>query len=243
MKLFKILSFILALTIFTGCDLKINLNSNLNQTSIEVDSQADEETSDDQGQTEESQQEILDYEIITTEENMIEQIKNKSGEIIFDNLSESCGLEVMVYAQPDNQSLIILKPFDPGSDKYLNKLLVLNLREQTCQELEISQELTDFGSHVLSADQTKLALALETNEARQLKLLDLVYDKATTLVELTEGETLNGGYGAMTNHFDIKWLDETMIQYTVFKDTYENYAANAPDNIEKVLQVRVINIE
>lgn len=244
MRLFKNLGLIfilISLLVFLpGCDLKINLNSNLNQSNVEIDSQSEEDNN--QAKTEEANITISNYEMVVTEEDMLKQITN-DGEIILDNITELCGMQVMVYAQPSDYPLIIVKPFDPGSDKYLNQLLSIDFSEKTCQELEISQELTDFGAHVLSPDQTKLALALETNEARQLKLLDLIYDKSVSLVELGEEETLNGGYGAMSNHFDIKWLNDQLIQYTVFKNTFNNYDNNAPDNIEKVLQVRVIGLD
>ena len=245
MKFFKILLFLTILTlVLSACDLKVNINSDLEQSEVKVEENesVDTEEAEDVEPTEETKS--LNYEIIETPEFMAVSVKDKdTGEFLVLDLKEACGIETMVYAEPENQPLIIFKPFDPGSDKPFSQLFILNLETKECQEMEISQELSDFGVQVLSPDQTKMALALETNEARELKLLDLVNDKAMTLVELPEGETLNGGYGAMSNHFDIKWLDTKMIQYTVFENTFANYDTNAPDEIEKVLQVRVVSVE
>jgi hypothetical protein len=229
--------------VLAGCDLEVNLNSNLNQDQAVNNSEPQEpETESESVQPEESVKQV-DYQLVTTEEDMLEKITDQNNEMIIEDATELCETEVMVYAKPQNQPLLILKPFDPGSNKYLNRLLVLNLDKQTCQQLEISQELTDFGAHVLSPDQTKLAVALETNEARELKLLDLVYDKSLTLVELEKGQTLNGGYGAMSNQFNINWQDNQTIQYAIFKDTYENYDPKAPEEPEKILQVKVLQID
>ena len=106
----------------------------------------------------------------------------------------------------------------------------------------MSKELSDFGARVLSPDQTKLAVALETNEAKELKVLDLIADQSKTLVILGNGETFNGGYGALSNKFDIRWQDNAKIQYTVYEDTVKNYADNAPQNPEKVKEVRIVDI-
>ncbi len=245
MKFLKLtILFLVAIMVLTACDLKLNINSNLNESSLEVKEgeTLDKEEAKDTEAIEQAKS--LNYEIIETPEFMTVSVKNKeTGAMIVPDLKEACGIETMVYAEPEIQPLIIFKPFDPGSDKPFSRLFALNLETKECQELEISKELSDFGARVLSPDQSKMALALETNEARELKLLDLVNDKAMTLVELSEGETLNGGYGAMSNHFDIKWLDNKMIQYAVFEDTVSNYDFNAPNEIEKVLQVRVVNIE
>ncbi|MBD3360104.1 MAG: hypothetical protein GF365_05370 [Candidatus Buchananbacteria bacterium] len=229
--------------VLAGCDLKVDLNSNLNQDqSVNNSETKDQEKEPESVQSEESADQV-EYQLITTEDDMLKRVTDKNAEVIIEDATELCETEVMVYAKPQNQPLLIVKPFDPGSDKYLNRLFVLNLDKQICSELEVSQELTDFGAHVLSPDQTKLAVALETNEARELKLLDLVYDKSLTLVELEKGQTFNGGYGAMSNQFNIKWQDNQTIQYAIFKDTYENYDPNAPDEPEKVLQVKVLEID
>ncbi len=237
---FYVLLIIISLTIvLAACDLKVNLNSNLNQEQPVTDS---EEPVDQQVEPEDSEDKVI-YNVMATEEGLVQKVANQKDEIIIEDVAELCETEMMIYAQPKDLALIILKPFDPGSDKYLNQLFVLNLDKQTCSELEISQELTDFGAHILSPDQTKLAVALETDEARELKLLDLVYDKSLTLVELEKGRTLNGGYGAMSNQFNINWQGNQTIQYAIFKDTYENYDPQAPDEPEKILQVKVLEID
>jgi hypothetical protein len=245
MKKFKILFLLIIMVlVLGGCDLKININSDEGQKDIEVKVDENEEqevTEDDTKEDEVIIQGASDYEIITDEEGMVTQIK--MGEVMIEDLAEFCGQEVMVYAQPESQELVVFVPFNPGSDKPADTLLAFKLKQFECNELESSAELSNFGARVLSADQTKLAIALETDEAKVLKLIDLINDKVITLVELAEGETLNGGYGALSNHFDIKWLDNKMVQYTVFADTVVNYSDKAVEGIEDVIQVRVVDVE
>jgi len=242
MKKFKILFLLIIMVlVLGGCDLKININSDEGQKEIEVKVDENEKQAEAEAKEAEVVETASDYEIIADEEGMVTQIK--MGEVIIEDLDEFCGQEVMVYAQPESQELVVFVPFNPGSDKPANTLLVFKLKQFECNELESSVELSDFGARVLSADQTKLVVALETDEAKVLKLIDLINDKVITLVELDEGETLNGGYGALSNHFDIKWLDNKSLQYTVFADTVVNYSDKAVEGIEDVIQVRVVDVE
>ncbi|HDQ22899.1 MAG TPA: hypothetical protein ENN28_02885 [Candidatus Uhrbacteria bacterium] len=238
----KILIFLMPLVlILSACDLKFDINSNLNQLDKEADLTSDLEQAEDTEDGVESENGVFDYEIITDEEKMVLQIK--TSEVVYQDFKALCGIEMMVYAQPADSGLVILQPFNPGSDRPLSQLFSFNLENGSCVILEISRELSDFGARVLSPDQNKMALALEADEAQVLKILDLVNDKALTLVNLPESETLNAGYGALSNHFDIKWLDNKTLQYTVFENTIKNYPRVAPEQIERVLQVRVVNVE
>jgi len=249
MKLNKIFILVAILAVvLAGCNVKLNLNSNLNQSEIKVEPSANinaenlNEAADGNADenTNAEPQANLEYEISTNQEKMVEEIK--IGEVTLKDFKEVCSSEVMVYAEPKN-GFIIFQAFNPGSDKPVSSLYSLDLNSKGCKKLEVSKELADFGARILSPDQTKLALALETNEARVLKVLDLINDTAKVLVTLPAGETLNGGYGALSNHFDIKWLDDKTIQYTVYEDTFKNYTQGAPEKVEKVLQVRVVKTE
>ncbi len=248
MKKIKILILpVLFVLLLAGCNLKLNINSNLNQSELKVEDNKNLNETDQNEDNEkaemnnEEEKEINDYEINADEENKVEKIN--VGDVSYEDFKSLCGLDVMVYAEPKNSSLIIFQPFNPGSDKPFSQLYAFNLKNGACSIMEISKELSDFGARILSPDQSKIALAVETDEAKTLKILDLINDKAMTLVDLGDNETLNAGYGALSNHFDIKWLDNKMLQYTVFADTIKNYPKNAPDHIEKVLQVRVLNVE
>jgi len=249
MKHFKIfISFVLLVLVITGCNFKVNLNSNLNQSQIKVEPNANAQPENlNQTSNENLNQNINavsanseEYQVIVSPENMVTEVK--IGEVVLKDFKEICGNDVMVYAEPHNGHLIF-KAFNPGSDKPVSSLYLLNVQTKACKKLTVSSQLSDFGARILSPDQTKLALALETNEAKELKLLDLINDTAKVLVTLPVGETLNAGYGALSNHFDIKWLDNLRIQYTVYEDTVKNYAVNAPEKIEKVKQVKIVNIE
>lgn len=247
MRIFKILVlFVFFALILTACIIKVNLNSNLNQSTANIEPSANIQTenlnqnSDANENINEEPQANLEYEILTNSEKMVTEIK--INEVTLKDFKEICSSEVMVYAEPKN-GFIILQAFNPGSDSPVSGLYSLDLNSKGCKKLEVSKELADFGARVISPDQTKLALALETNEAKELKLLDLINDTSKVLVTLLEGETLNGGYGALSNHFDVKWLDDKTIQYTVYEDTIKNYTQGVLEKIENVLQVRVVKID
>ncbi|MCX6740682.1 MAG: hypothetical protein NTZ49_05670 [Candidatus Parcubacteria bacterium] len=231
-----------------GCNLKVNLNSNLNQSSVQVEpgdnenvNKINEVPAAVNGLPGSNQQ--VDFTFDLTPENMINKVLLKStGEIYIDDITRLCGAEVMIYAHPENSMKVILTKLNPGSDKPISSLYLLYLQDKTCKKLDVSKELTDFGAFILSPDQTKLAVALETNEAKELKLLNLIEDQARTLITLGEKETLNGGYGALSNHFDIKWLDNQKIQYTVYEESVKNYQKNSPETLEKVNEVRIVDI-
>jgi len=251
MKKLLIITIVILAVALMACNVKLNLNSNLNQSTLEVQPKANENINQAQNQNanenlnqnvNQAPEESSSYNFDTTEDNMITAVKNSQGGVIVNNLKAACATEVMAYAKPMGQA-VILKPYNPGSDRPVSELYSLDLSTKVCKKLEISKELSDFGAQILSPDQNKIALALETNEAKELKLIDLINDTSKVLVTLPAGETLNGGYGALSNHFDIKWLDDKTLQYTVYEDTVKNYAEGVPEKIEKVLQVRVVKIE
>ena len=234
---------LLAAILLTACNLKVNINSNGNLNQVPEVSITTNENINKSGEIDKVVNIEVMPEVVSTTEGVISQIKNaSSGEVFISDVKELCGQDVALFAKPKVEVFIIV-PFNPGSDKPVNELYGLNIAKKTCVKLQSSKELSDFGARVLSLDQTKLAVALETNEAKELKVIDLLADSSKVLVTLPEGQTLNGGYGALSNNFDIKWLDDKTLQYTVYEDTVKNYDINAPEQIEDVLQVRVVKIE
>jgi len=249
-KLF--LTLVLCTLVITGCNLKVNLNTNLNDSSIQIEpGNANQNQNINQpavnANTNSNQlvtKETMGFSFDQTGDAMIKQIINKkNNEVWIPDLKGLCGSDMMIYTQPTAAAKVILTEFNPGSDKPVSSLYLLDLPNKTCKKLEVSKELADFGARVLSPDQTKLAVALETAEAKILKVLDLIADQSKTLVTLGDGETLNGGYGALSNKFDIKWQDNDKIQYTVYEDTVKNYSDKIPDVPEKVKEVRIVNLQ
>ena len=231
-----------------GCNLKINLSSDSNKNNDQIEPAEIENTDQlasgsNMNLSQSSPDENSDFSIEQTEEGLITRInKKKNNEVWIEEPLKLCETEVMFFAQPE-LTLLILTPFNPGSDKPVSSLYSLDLAERICSKMEISKELSDFGARVLSPDNTKLAVALETNEARALKVLDLILDESNILLTLDEGETLNGGYGALSNHFGLSWVDNSRIQYTVYNDTIKNYDIDAPETLEKVKEMRIANIK
>lgn len=242
-----LLTFILCAVVIAGCNLKVNLNTNGSSIQIEPSNQNQNTNQPIVNANTNSDQLVANNQVNFTfelnDEKMIKQVVNKtSGEVWISDLKALCGNEMMIYAHPADSMKIILAEFNFGSDKPVRNLYLLYLQNKTCNKLEVSKELSDFGARVLSPDQSKLAVALETDEAKVLKVLDLIVDQSRTLVTLGEGETFNGGYGALSNKFDIKWDGNDKIQYTVYEDTVKNYPDKLPETSEKVKEVRIINL-
>jgi hypothetical protein len=245
-----LLTLAISALIITGCNLKVNLGTNLNSNSIQIEpnTNANQNTNQPVAETNTNSGQLvannkINFTFDLNDEKMIKQIVNKdSGEVWISDIKALCGNEMMIYAHPTDSMKVILSQFNPGSDKPVRDLYLLYLQNKTCTKLEVSKELSDFGARILSPDQTKLAVVLETNEAKELKVLDLIIDQSRTLVTLGEGETFNGGYGALSNKFDIKWDGNDKIQYTVYEDTVKNYPDKLPEVTEKVKEVRIVNI-
>jgi hypothetical protein len=233
--------------IMTGCNLKVNLNTN-GSTVETSNTNASQNTNQPVAETNTNSDQLvannkINFTFELNDEKMITKVVNKdSGEVWISDIKALCGNEMMIYAHPVDSMKVILSQFNPGSDKPVRSLYLLYLQNKTCTKLEVSKDLADFGARVLSPDQTKLAVALETNEAKELKVLDLIADQSGILVTLEDGETLNGGYGSLSNKFDINWQGDDKIQYTVYEDTVKNYPDNLPDVAEKVKEVRIINL-
>lgn len=241
MKILKFSTLLLLAVLICGCNVKLNINSDGNFNKLpEVSVKATDNTNEVANTNTAI---VIVPEIVSSTEGAISQIKNATdSSVLIENVKDLCWQDMKLFAQPSAE-LLILTPLNPGSDKPLTDLYNLDLAKKTCSKSIVSDELSDFGVKVLSPNQTKLAVALEKNEAKILKLIDLVNGNSKVAVTLPEGETFNGGYGALSNHFDIKWLDDKTVQYTVFKDTVTDYDTKAPNDIEDVLQVRVLKIE
>lgn len=236
MQKIKILTFLLLIAlVVSGCNLKVNIMPNVNESEVTVEDNAQEEVT-------EPEEEIVSEPVDESTDETGELLELSYGDVVFKDFAELCGQPMMMFAEPENEDFVILTPFNLGSDHPVNNLFRFDLISGNCAELEVSKELSDFGARILSPDQKLLALALETDEAKELKLLDLVNDKAMSLLELGEGETLNAGFGAVSNHFDIKWLDNIKIQYTVFEDTIENYEHGENDSLEDMIEVRLLDL-
>ena len=164
--------------------------------------------------------------VLETGDGLIGQVKNSdTGEIAISNVKELCGQNAMLYTKTNNSAIFILQPYNPGAGLPLRKLLRLNAKDKTCASIQSYGENFTFGIDVLSPDHSLLAIAFDTDGAKTFRVIDLVNDVKVNEYIVNQGETLNAGYGDMSNEFEIKWLDDSKIQYAVFKDTPQD-----PDN-------------
>lgn len=79
-----------------------------------------------------------------------------------------------------------------------------------------------FGLQLLSPNGLFMAFADDdelkniTGSSRTLWLFDLRNDITKKITTLRQGNTFNAGYGSWSNKFDIAWIDNTSISYTMY---------------------------
>ena len=69
---------------------------------------------------------------------------------------------------------------------------------------------------------------------QQLVLYDLEKESISLLVQLSGSETLNGGYYALSENIDAKWVDENTLEYSVYnQDGRDEYSDDLKPLVEK----------
>ncbi len=74
---------------------------------------------------------------------------------------------------------------------------------------------------------------------QQLVLYDLENETITLLVQLSDMETLNGGYYAMSENIDAKWVDENTIEYSVFDQSGRDEYSDAKKTLIEKRRVQI----
>lgn len=169
-------------------------------------------------------------------------IDSVSGKTIIESTKEICGVGVQFpFSQSQISTTLVVSPIRPETDgPYPEKLLALDTVNKKCETMKISTLFGDFGFQVLSPDGKSLAAVFE-NAPRTLYLLDLTNDTSKKIVNLPESETLNGGFGALSNVFELSWANASTIQYSVYRNIpYDEQNTNSVS--KPLIERRTVNI-
>ena len=110
------------------------------------------------------------------------------------------------------------------------RVLSFNINSKEFKEMEISKYFCKYemcgyycGWGVFVSSNKKMILMPSKDKSEEgkglsqaLHLLDLEKDEIRTLVNLSNNETLNKNFGSDYSSFDIKWLNDKTIQYSVY---------------------------
>lgn len=95
----------------------------------------------------------------------------------------------------------------------------------------------------------KYGIDLENDKgiSQTLKLLDLNNDSVKTIVTLSGNETFNAGYGALSSNFNIKWLDNSKVQYNVYDQSkspiQDGRYFNGPESYKPLIAKRTVTVK
>jgi hypothetical protein len=153
-----------------------------------------------------------------------------------------------LYGFNKENSTLIFKTVYPDTDDQGSKLYTLETGSDTFTPLtQINQVYFGWGGSVLSPDKRYLAYAPEntkgnTGISQLLYLFDLPNDKIQTIVELGASESFNAGFGYLSSSFEIVWLDDNTIQYSVFEQK-EIETVNYNKLLKPLIEKRTYNLK
>jgi len=181
---------------------------------------------------------LEDYEIevytnIFTDENdytwewdarLIKNTNSSGSNIIVESIREKTGAVLEEYAFPSTGQNLYLKSYLPDTDNAGGKIWSYNVKTKNFNKLEnINRVFDGWGSRIISPDKKKACYVVDEHMAggtsgldQDMYLLDLENDTAEIIISLTDNETFNSGWGALCSDYNISWLDNNTISYSVY---------------------------
>lgn len=155
--------------------------------------------------------------------------KTQTSETLIESIFEAGGIKkgsLGPYSFPQDSRYIFLVHNFPDTDLGSNDIWKFNIETKKLSELSnINSIFTGWNEQVLSPDGKFILAAVDGENnaewgiSKHLYLLDLTNDSKITLVTLPDTQTFNAGYGALSNHWEINWLNNITIEYSIFKQT------------------------
>lgn len=165
-------------------------------------------------------QKVLDSKIIKSYE-------DGSQEVVMASSQEKISSVLCALNHYNIDNFLYFKTCTPESDDAKGQLVVYNVEKGELKYLEnINKIYVGWGSLVFSPDK-KLAIYVPDTYAQNnmtgqdgldqhLYLFDLLVDSSDEIVTLSGLESFNKGCGAMSSIYEISWLTDNEIQYSVF---------------------------
>jgi len=129
-------------------------------------------------------------------------------------------------SMPANSPIVYVRTCNPETDNAQGKAYAYDATNNQFKSLDnINAIFTGWGAIAVSPDKKSIVYVpdqslVDVKKAgldQELYVFDLIQDSATKLITLSGNETFNSGCGAMSNVYEISWVDDNTINYGVFK--------------------------
>jgi len=149
---------------------------------------------------------------ISKEEVIIENIKE-----VLPELKGAYNLALTEFAYPADSKFIFFRSALMETNNPGGLLYSFDTKNRVFKKMDIG--FSDFDGFALSPDNTRFAFAPnnDTNGLDQvLFICSLLNDSCEEKIKLTGNETFNGGNDGISGDFEIAWIDDSKIEYSVF---------------------------
>lgn len=198
----------------------------------------------------------VDYKIV--------RISNRNGEreVLVPNVTQTAkltgltgsGKTLFPFAVAENSNKIFFNEATDGSDAGSHLLWSFDISTKQLTKLtNINSVFGGFDGIAISPNKLYVVTALadegknDKGISQNLKLLDLNNDLVKTIVTLSGDETLNAGYTGLSSNFDIKFLDDSTVQYNVYDQSMAPIESgryfNGAESYKPLLGTRIITVE
>lgn len=152
-------------------------------------------------------------------------------EVLTESIDEISGFDkkagtLWLYKAPNDSDFIFLRHVFPDTDRGYAGVWKFNLFTKEVSILNnVSSVLAGWGGTFSSPNNQRIVTVPDAEGENKwgvssnIYLVELERDNITKLVSLSEGQTFNAGCGALSNHYEIYWLDNNTISYKVFEQT------------------------
>lgn len=139
-------------------------------------------------------------------------------EIVIQSLNTLCGEKVKIFINDNIEQLFYVRDWvEEDSILPPQRIYRINPEATSCEVLEVSEYFGEFGQYIISPDNKKMALAIET-EPKIIRVVFFEEDKQEIVARAEANQTFNAGWGGVTNNFVFLWDDEKTLQYDTFAE-------------------------
>ena len=140
-------------------------------------------------------------------------------ELYISELNAQQGALTLV-SHPDNSDELYFRGIIPDSDASMMEFYVLDITTQKVEEMAVNSLLADttWGYFEVSPNQKHFVWVpnIQDQDSTELYVGTFASDSYTLEVSLASGETFNEGSFALSQSFDIEFVDNDTIKYAVY---------------------------
>lgn len=152
-------------------------------------------------------------------------------------LKEKDNLTLKVFAQSADGT-VIFKSIYMDTDDSSGDLYAFDIVSHAFTRMKVNEIYDGFyGGFALSADQTRFAWVPNKEmggDTKTMYLIDLASDSYEAIVQLSGKETFNGGGFALSSSFNISWIDNETLRYSVYDQSKKSEQFYDPDDTVRI---------